>query len=350
MPGQIIQTAPRLIKQEIKSVTTPGTSYPQVDADVEKHLDFLPQSLRLFLTNVLAGKSRIKLASIGQTIMQATHPRALMAPLQIGLAIQLHHNFASRFLVDSLNSLGFCSSYDEVQNFSKNASADQGTDIPSFGGEFVHYVGDNVDHNIRTLDGNDTFHGMGMIAAVTPGTTHAKLVPRNVVDRRKISTAGHIEIVHPCEPRRPFAIRYDKRIIKEVSDPCMNIGLLWKMSMLFNCDQRTNWSGLMQSTVTREDHPGKSSIFFLPMLDMDPTSNTCIYSTLKFMAEHAQRHSVIYPNVTFDQPLRWKAYNLTLTEPVASAISNVIVRLGAFHTEMSFLALVQLGISCQNQD
>ena len=150
----IIQTAARLIKQEIKSVTTPGTSYPQVDADVEKHLDFLPQSLRLFLTNVLAGKSRIKLASIGQTIMQATRPRALMAPLQIGLAIQLHHNFASRFLVDSLNSLGFCSSYDEVQNFSKNASSDQGTDIPSFGGDFVQYVGDNVDHNIRTLDGN----------------------------------------------------------------------------------------------------------------------------------------------------------------------------------------------------
>lgn len=100
------------------------------------------------------------------------------------------------------------------------------------------------------------------------------------------------------------------------------------------------WSGLMQSTVTREDDPGKSSVFFLPMLDMDPTSNTCIYSTLKFMAEHAQRHGVIYPIVTFDQPLWWKAYNLTLTEPVASAISNVIVRLGAFHTEVSFLGSI----------
>ena len=52
----IIQTAARLIKQEIKSVTTSGTSYPQVDADVEKHLDFLLQSLRLFLTSVLAGE------------------------------------------------------------------------------------------------------------------------------------------------------------------------------------------------------------------------------------------------------------------------------------------------------
>ena len=57
--------------------------------------------------------------SIGQTVMQATRPRALMAPLHTGLAIKLHHNFASRFLVDTPNSLGFCSSYKELKNFSK---------------------------------------------------------------------------------------------------------------------------------------------------------------------------------------------------------------------------------------
>jgi len=73
---------------------------------------------------------------------------------------------------------------------------------------------------------------------------------------------------------------------------------------------------------------------------MDPSDNTCIYSTLKLMAEHAQRHGIRYPVVTFDQPLWWKAYNLILTEPAGGAISNVIVRLGAFHTEMSFLGSV----------
>ena len=53
----IIQTPARLVKQDIKAVTTPGTSYPQVDTDVEKHLEVLQQSLRLFLEKVLAGKS-----------------------------------------------------------------------------------------------------------------------------------------------------------------------------------------------------------------------------------------------------------------------------------------------------
>ena len=38
----------------------------------------------------------------------------------------------------------------------------QGLDIPGFPpGKFVQYVADNVDHDIRTTDGCDTFHGMG---------------------------------------------------------------------------------------------------------------------------------------------------------------------------------------------
>ena len=32
---------------------------------------------------------------------------------------------------------------------------------------FTTFVADNFDHNIATLDGKGTFHGMGMIAAIT---------------------------------------------------------------------------------------------------------------------------------------------------------------------------------------
>ena len=109
----------------------------------------------------------MKVASIGQAMMQAARPRVLTAPLQIGLAVQLHHNFASWFLIDSLYRFGFCSSYSEVQSHNMNAAVQQGTDIPGYQGEFVQYAADNVDHDVRTLDGHHTFHGMGMIATVT---------------------------------------------------------------------------------------------------------------------------------------------------------------------------------------
>jgi hypothetical protein len=69
--------------------------------------------------------------------------------------------------------MGFSSSYSEVQRFEENAAASVSPDI--LGGHInaldavVLFAADNVDHKIITLDGKGTFHGMGMIAAITPG-------------------------------------------------------------------------------------------------------------------------------------------------------------------------------------
>ena len=67
--------------------------------------------------------------------------------------------------------------------FNQNAALGQGTDIPSFNGEFVQYPADNVDHNTRTLNGHNTFNGMGMIAVVTPGTKFSRNVSRSKVQQ-----------------------------------------------------------------------------------------------------------------------------------------------------------------------
>jgi len=62
-------------------------------------------------------------------------------------------------------------SYSEVKQFETNAAAFQGTDIPGCtDGSFVQYVADNVDHNVTTLHGFNTFPGMGIIATMTLGT------------------------------------------------------------------------------------------------------------------------------------------------------------------------------------
>ena len=178
----IIKTAAKLIKKDLKSLPTSSGNYPTIDTDAESHVHFLPATLSAFLGVLVSEKNNsLKVASIGQAIVQAARPRVVIAPLQIGLAVQLHHNFSSRFLVDTLHHHGFCSSYQEVQMFNQNAALSQGTNIPSFNGEFVQYAADNVDHNTRTLDGNNTFHGMGMIAVVTPGTKHNCNVPRRKV-------------------------------------------------------------------------------------------------------------------------------------------------------------------------
>ena len=103
-------------------------------------LHFYTPALKLLLGEMFSGKKKtaMKVASLGQAILQASRPRAILAPLQIGSAIQLHHSFASRYLIDTLHQLGFCSSYQEVLLFKQNAAVEQGTAIP-YNGQFVQY-------------------------------------------------------------------------------------------------------------------------------------------------------------------------------------------------------------------
>ena len=76
-----------------------------------------------------------------------------------------------------------------------SAAATQGTDIPGITpGHFVQFVADNVDHNVRTLDGFNTFHGMGIIATVTPGIKHQKTVPRQDFSAKDLGGIGMINI------------------------------------------------------------------------------------------------------------------------------------------------------------
>ena len=42
---------------------------------------------------------------------------------------------------------------------------------------FLQHVADNVDHNVRTIDGHGTFHGMGILSVSTPGSQERKIIP-----------------------------------------------------------------------------------------------------------------------------------------------------------------------------
>ena len=72
---------------------------------------------------------------------------------------------------------------------------------------------------------------------------------------------------------------------------------------------------------------------------MNPSDMTCVYSTLKFIRNHAHQHNVT-PFITFDQPLWWKAQSIIFSETEGSDTRKVILRLGGFHTEMSFLGYI----------
>ena len=196
---RLVKTAAALIRSDIMAMNFDRSVYPDFsNLSVESQFSCLPVTLQTLLSEVIKGKnSALKMASIGQSIIQASRPNTCIAPLQVGLAVQLHKTFASRFLVSTLHKMGFCASYAEVNNFQLNAAAFQGLNLPDVTEKTsLQFVADNVDHNCVTLDGRNTFHGMGMIGVVTPGTNKPVKIPRKKVDLAEITALGKVGIYY----------------------------------------------------------------------------------------------------------------------------------------------------------
>ena len=172
----IIKTAAKLIKSDIKT-NVPSTSddeYPSIEKlKLESALNYIPETLHTLIDLLLVGQNKPrKVASIGQSLIQAARPRAVLAPLQVGLGVQANHLHRSKLIVETISAMGFCCSYKEVVRFEKNAACCVAPDMLGLSADTedtsVHFADDNVDHDIITIDGKGTFHGMGMIAALTP--------------------------------------------------------------------------------------------------------------------------------------------------------------------------------------
>ena len=76
-------------------------------------------------------------------------------PSAFWIGVELNKTFGSEWLVDHISRLGYCIWYDEVLRYKQKVWMEFKIWI---------WVTENVDHNINTLTGKDTFHGMGTIS------------------------------------------------------------------------------------------------------------------------------------------------------------------------------------------
>ncbi len=234
---RIIHTAAKLIRSDIKSMNSLCDNYPSTEqmADSGAALKYLPDTLQAFLQVLFTGKNtEMKRASVGQAIMQGTRPRIILAPLQFGLALEMHHKFSSRFIVDTLNKHGFGCSYAEIQRFERSAALQWGELPDHRTGQVIQFVADNVDHNIRTLDGYNTFHGMGMIATFTPGKIVSKPIPRKAVTSDDIKAIGRISIKSYFQNTSDLSLSFQGLTVMKNTDLTADIDLLCDISLLFS--------------------------------------------------------------------------------------------------------------------
>ena len=84
-----------------------------------------------------------------------------------------------------------------------------------------------------------------------------------------------------------------------------------------------------------KSHPGKCQVFMAPIINLNPSDENCIYTTLLFIRKQATSMNVATPSINFDQPLWLKAYEIAKSKQL-----DIVVRLRGFHTLMSFLGSI----------
>ena len=112
--------------------------------------------------------------------------------------------------------------------------------------------------------------------------------------------------------------------------------LLWHSGWIFSRAElpRPNWSGLLQQVfflLVIVISPLSLKFFYLPIIDLNPSDETYIYSTLNYVQSQARMLNIPAPCITFDQPLWIKAVEITKAKSM-----NNVCRLGGFHTNGEF--------------
>ena len=92
-----------------------------------------------------------------------------------------------------------------VQKYQQSAAVSQPLETPCLmQGQFM---ADKIDQNTQTLDGLNTFHGMGMIKAVTPGIKYtSRIIPCVEVTAEDVAAVA----IHFYKSVEKFNIKYEK--------------------------------------------------------------------------------------------------------------------------------------------
>lgn len=129
-----------------------------------------PHLLVVFLKELVS--SRVKVNALSQCIVQAARPQTAVLPVPLSVTVSIDNVCGSSELIIESARLGLCVSYDELLQFKqsvivtrdacdKNSQSAVGAPhMPSYDvseqmqtPQFTQFIADNVDHDIRTIDG-----------------------------------------------------------------------------------------------------------------------------------------------------------------------------------------------------
>ena len=114
-------------------------------------------------------------------------------------------------------------------------------------GKFTQWIGDNLDHNVRTIDGKNTFHGMGIITAGTrtqkqePSESLCILRLRSLLKAKNITELKNFSVkcYEPDELRgfSKITLKPLMQLIQPLVSSSSGIDILWQSPQMFSKEE-----------------------------------------------------------------------------------------------------------------
>lgn len=184
--SEILCTAAAILRQEINSIPS-FTDYPSPSNVTQKASEeYIHESLIQFIEWLIddsafslnkqeyISSDNIKKTAISLAECIIFNITKTFTHLHLGLGMEWHHNYGSKQLIETLNSYGFCISY-ELRRFITGAAMQEVAKLENHkyiptsiipikdGGGLIQEGDDNIDINCETIDGKNTFHSMARV-------------------------------------------------------------------------------------------------------------------------------------------------------------------------------------------
>ena len=295
----------------------------------------------------------------------------MKTPKHVGLAVTVRHMTGSKTIINMLNRMGHCSSYEDVEAVDTSLAMEVVARSKMFGvvtpsnittGIFIQAAADNNDINEETLDGKHTTHATTLVL-YQKGQFGPQPKKKALVEHTRKRCAFPTPAV--CQSMLEYSTFGKKPPVKDficavkkewyLKDSALDasasrMDLAWALvrmlpTKLFEvelcpmqADQQKvpSWSGFNAMV----SHPPASitKVGNCPMVKGSPTDASTIFTVIKLvqkmMASLDQQYSVI----TFDLAIYMKAKEIQWRNP--REFSDVVIRMGGFHIALNFLAVI----------
>ena len=313
--------------------------------------------------NATKEKAHLQILNIAQSIVYAASNGRKHTPKHIGAGILIHHVTRSKQLIEFFHAAGESIGYDTVlridtslalemvEKFKANGNIFVPSELVS--DRFVHFAGDNLDIIEETLDGKGTFHVTSM-AAFQRGPKQVNQQTGSKISRKKAlgSVPEELNKIITVEIPAKHALPSFSIPVKEEwfisqqssTSDYHKMDLAWVMSRMQVKDDQCipSWTGFNQ--VVSKIEPDVSIVGLLPIIPAVAHEMDTLMTVLLKCKDLSKKLNQVTTVVTFDQALYCRARELVWYFP--QDLSNVIIRLGGFHTALNYLSAMGKHLAC----